>query len=259
MFCRRIAATGVGLTALCLVVSVPADEISVRADEWYPVNGVPEAPRPGFAIELLSRIWADSGYSLDYRLAPWQQSIDQTRRGEVDCIVGAYRGDAPDLLFPEQHLIVDQVTFFVRDGEPWRYQGLASLEQTTVAVIEGYAYGEPLDSWLAGHQGDPELLVASDNNALEDNIRALLEGRVDVLVESTLVMSAKLEEMNLTGRLTSAGTLEERNPVYVACSPAGEKSREYLELFDQGMEALRESGELEEILERYSIPAEFVE
>lgn len=250
------------INALALLLTVPmlgarAETITVRADEWYPVNGVPEAPRPGFAIEILDRIWAAHGYQLDYRIAPWQESLDLARDGAIDCVVGAYVSDAPDLVFPDEHLIVDELAFYVRAGESWRYQGPDSLSGVNVAIIEAYSYGERLNDWFASHENDPSVTVTSGNNALEENIRALLGGQVRTLVDSKLVMSAKIEEMELGGRVESAGSVQERHPVFVACSPEKESSEAYLQVFDQGMREIRESGELGEILQRYNIPSSF--
>ena len=39
----------------CPVVSL-ADTVTLRADEWYPYNGDPDAERPGYMIELAQTI-----------------------------------------------------------------------------------------------------------------------------------------------------------------------------------------------------------
>ncbi len=232
-----------------------ADVISVRADHWYPVNGAPDAEKPGFAIEILERIWGAEGHELDYQRLPWSRSLQMALRGQIDCVVGAYVSDAPDLLFPEHPLAVDEMSFYVAMESPWRYAGLDSLEETRIAVIGGYAYGEPLDSYIREPPESARLTVMRGNHALENNLRLLLAGRVDALVESSMIMTGRLRETGLDSVLRTAGSVEERHPIHVACSPALESSRRYLEIFDRGLERLRDSGELEEILDRYEIPA----
>ena len=241
-----------GLTSIVAV----AETISVRADYWYPINGDPAAPRPGFAIEILDEIWSADGYQLDYQLDPsWADSLASVRSADIDCVVGAYVTDAPDLLFPEQHLIIDENSFFVRDDDEWQFAGLESLEGARLAVSEADSYGEALDEWI---RANPEQVhVGLGDGALDDNLRALVTGEVSVLVESTLVMSARLEEGEVEHLVRRAGVAPDRQAVYVACAPDSDSSSRYLESFDAGMPALRESGRLAEILQRYSIPESF--
>ena len=234
--------------------------ISLRADNWYPINGDPAAPRPGFAIEVLHEIWGAAGYRIDYALKSWSTSLAQARAGEIDCVVGAYIADAPDLLFPDEYLIVDQLRFYVRYDTEWEYTGPGSLgsDQLRLAIIDAYAYGEPVDGWVAGARPE-QLLIHDGNEALDENLRAVITGDATALVDSVLVMSARLENAEIAQRIREAGVIEDRHAVYVACSPEREESREYLRLFDEGMRAMRASGRLAEILARYAIPATFAE
>jgi polar amino acid transport system substrate-binding protein len=73
------------------------------------------------------------------------------------------------------------------------------------------------------------------------------------VVESKYVVSAKLKEMGLMNEVISAGQLGEEEPMYIACSPAKESSKQIIRWIDEGTRKLRESGRLSEIMSRYGL------
>ncbi|GAB3037768.1 substrate-binding periplasmic protein [Bowmanella dokdonensis] len=230
--------------------SVFADTISIRADEWYPINGEPGAAKPGFMIELAEKVFGAAGHTVDYKLMPWERALDSVRKGDFDCVVGAYKEDAPDFVFPDEFWGYDDTAFFTRSGHNWSFDGLDSLLTQKVAVINGYAYGDELDALIEANPGVFQGL--GGNDALEKNIKKLEAGRVDVVIESPSVMQAKLKDMGVSG-IGMAGTMNEPSEMYIACSPAKASSKDYVALVDKGTRALRESGELDAILAKYGM------
>ncbi|MDF2177987.1 transporter substrate-binding domain-containing protein [Aliiglaciecola sp. CAU 1673] len=230
--------------------SCMADTISIRADDWFPINGQPDAAKPGFMIELATRIFTEAGHEVDYKLMPWERAVDSVRKGEFDCVVGAYKEDAPDFIFPNENWGIDDTGFFVKEGDSWTYSGPDSLLQRKVAVINGYAYGDTLDKLIEDNPSVFQGLGGSD--ALEKNVKKLEAGRADVIIESPSVMQAKLKEMGVSG-IVLAGTLDEPSEIYIACSPAKDSSKQYMDLVDKGTAKLRASGELAKIMESYGL------
>lgn len=240
------------LVCLCCGVSVShAETITIRADEWYPVNGQPDSDRPGYMIELASTILAGHDYSVDYQTMPWERAVDSVRKGKYDCVVGAFRGDTPDFVFPRENWGRIATGFYTRAGNPWRYTGLNSLRTQTVGIIGGYAYGDELDSFIL--QNGSLFHAIKGETALENNIEKLLAGRISVIAEAPLVMNAKLKELGLQEQVRPAGRLNEGEPVYIACSPAKPRSRQLVDWFDTGIRELRRSGTLAKILAKYAM------
>ncbi|MCB1837042.1 MAG: transporter substrate-binding domain-containing protein [Alcanivoracaceae bacterium] len=242
-----------GLAASLLLVAAPvhAETLRLRADHWYPFNATPGDANPGFTIEVLEQIFSADHVALDYQLTSWSRALEQAHGGEADCVVGAYREEAPGLLFPRQHFAVDVPTFYVLAGEAWRYEGEASLDGKLVGVIADYSYGEKFDAWMKAHPR--QVNVASGYRPLLNNVRMLLAGRVDVLVETPVVMDALLAEHGLNDALREAGAEASGDGrLYLACtnSPRG---RLFTERFDAGWERLRASGALAEIYGRYGV------
>lgn len=236
-----------------LPAAVFADTIRLRADEWFPVNGDPASARPGFAVELAKAIWQPHGHRIDYQLMAWGRSLEAARDGSIDCVIGADQEEAPDLLFPQTPLYADGVHAYVRQGDNWRFSDETSFARRTVAVISEYSYGERMDAWLADSANALQIQMAYGEAALEGNIRKLLAGRVDLLLESPMVMSAALQDLQLAQFVADAGELDPASPFYIACTPANPQSAEWLRQFDEGARALQDNGAWQAILDRYGL------
>jgi polar amino acid transport system substrate-binding protein len=230
--------------------AVLADTISIRADNWFPMNGQPNAKQPGYMIELATHIFTAAGHTVDYKLLPWERAVDSVRKGEFDCVVGAYKDDAPDFVYPQAPWGMDSTVFFVKAGDSWTYTGLASFQGKKVAVIKGYAYGDEFDKYIIDNSSLFDAIGA--NNGLENNIKKLQAGRVSVVAESPSVMGAKLKKMGVSG-IVAAGSLGASTEMYIACSPAKATSAGYIKLIDEGTARLRASGEFGKILSSYGI------
>lgn len=90
--------------------------ISIRADNWYPMNGNPESNLPGYMIELARAIFKQHGYEVNYETMPWKRALSTVKTGKHDCVVGAYKEDAPGFVFPTESWGMDQADFFVKKG-----------------------------------------------------------------------------------------------------------------------------------------------
>jgi polar amino acid transport system substrate-binding protein len=239
------------LCLTCISTSAISETVSLRADEWYPMNGVPNAAKEGFMIDLAREIFGGAGYDVDYKLMPWERALDEVRQGNADCVVGAYKADAPDFVFPQSVWGMDSNTFFKLKENSWQFNGLDSLINQKVGMISGYAYGDEMNQFITAH---PDTFKAiGSNNALENNLKKLLGKRLTLVMESELVMTAKLEEMGLTGKVVSAGAESEAGAMYIACSPAKASSKTLVGLVDSQMPQLRTSGRLADILRKYGI------
>lgn len=238
---------------LALSFSLHAAEVSIRADEWYPFNGDPSSKMPGFMIEIAETILKKHGHTVDYKNMPWERSIDMVRKGKFDCVVGATEDETPDFVFPTVSLGQDSTKFFAKNDSNWKYNGVDSLKLVRLALISGYDYGDEISNYVEAQKGTDRVQMLSGNNALDQNIKKLLAGRLDVVAESPMVMNAKLQEMKLSGKLIAVGDLDEPYDLYIACSPAKQSSKVYAELLSKGMDELRASGELKAILDKYGL------
>lgn len=239
------------VSSLTLSASCEADEITLAADIWCPINCDPSSTEGGIMIEIAEKAFSASGHTIVYKVIPWKRAIEEARQGRIDGIVGAFIGDAPDFVFPDNELlIVSSNAFFVRKSSGWSYRGVPSLAEIQLGAVREYDYGDVINTYL--EEGNNVQLI-SGKTPLEINIKKLLAGRIDAIVESEIVFWYTVNNMGLGNRVKAAGHIYEPEKCYIAFSPSLPTSEKYAELLSDGVDMLRASGELNLILARYGL------
>jgi polar amino acid transport system substrate-binding protein len=214
-----------------------AADITIVADEWAPYCGRHDAAQPGYGVELVKQIFEAAGYSLVYRIKPWTRAIADTRAGKHNAIIGAFKEEAPDFVFPEEEFGVAVYAVYARAGNDWKYDGLASLRGLSIGVIKDYSYGEAFNSYFK--KNTARVQYVHGQNPLYQNLRKLLSGRIDVLIAVEDVISYKAKEMGVSAEIVNAGRTGVRGKLYVAFSPAVPESVNYAGIVTEGIRRLR--------------------
>lgn len=244
----RVLLSGIVCCLCVCLATVHADTITVVADEWCPYNCDPASDEPGFMIEIAKEVFRQAGHTLAYSIMDWDAAIEAARKGEYNAIVGAYKGDAPDFVFPDESLGTCETGLFVKQGDPWRFTGTNSLAGKKLGIIEGYSY-DSMDEYLAAHKDQTVSF-----KTLEDMLAALSAGTVDVALEDPNVLSLFTMRNFLDNAFVSAGSFGEGPaPVYIAFSPANPKSADYAKILTDGIRAMRASGALADVMKKYGL------
>lgn len=239
------------LPLLALPAAVPAADITIVGDEWCPYNCQPGAEFEGLGVEIARLVFEPEGYQVQYlTLNSWAEAIERTRKGEFDAIIGAYRSDAPDFIFPRQNFAYTSHCFYTLQDSDWIYHSTADLEQVSLGVINGYSYGKVIDEYVKSNPA--RVKITDGNDALEQLISYLVNGDIEVLIEDYRVMSYTLASSPHKERLKKA----ECSPsiwVYIAFSPHQsriESSKKLAKLFDDRFKKLLNTNQLRYILEK---------
>ena len=242
--------------ALTVLQTGPAsggDFITLVADEWCPYNCVPNTDTPGFMIEIAQYAFERLGHTIHYEKTPWARAIRGTREGRYDGIVGTGREETPDFVFPEHELGRAVHVFYVRQGAAWKYGGLASLEEISLGVIRDYSYGNLYETYIEPNKADGKRIqMVSGAVGLMQNIKKLLAGRIDALIEDRAVFQNFLYQANLPDQFEEAGVAYEED-VYIAFSPSHPHATEYAGILSAAVVELRTSGKLTTILIKYGL------
>jgi polar amino acid transport system substrate-binding protein len=231
-----------------------AETLVIAGDIWCPVNCQPGSERPGIFVELAREIFAESGVNVQYQALNWARTLQQVRRGQLNAAVGAGVEDTPDFLYSATPVALSRNCFFTQQSSTWRFTGTSSLAEQRLGVINDYSYGDELNTYIALYRHDSERVqTAAGDTALELNIRKLMHGRVDVVLENAWVIQAMLASQGRTGELREAGCREPDVPIYLAFSPALESSSRYVALFEQGLQRYRANGRLQALLAAYGV------
>jgi polar amino acid transport system substrate-binding protein len=228
-----------------------AAEIIIVADQWPPYCGKAGSTCPGCGVEIAQKVYEAAGNTFKYMNIPWTRAIIETREGNYNAIIGAYKEEAPDFVFPEEEFGVSRYAFYAKRGSLWTYTGIESLQSKKIGLIKGYSYGEELNVYF--EKNSQRVQYVSGHDPLYQNIMKLLAGRFDTLIAGQNVMTYKIKEMGVVGEVINVGVTDISGNLYIAFSPRITKSVKYAEIFSEGIRNLKKSGELDQILERYGL------
>ncbi|MBF0227079.1 MAG: transporter substrate-binding domain-containing protein [Desulfobacterales bacterium] len=252
---RKLLVVVLSITILAVFYNnSSADEITLGADVWCPLNCEPDSNDPGYVVELAKEIFAKSGHTVTYKIIPWARAIKECREGRISGIIGAYVDDAPDFVFPENEIGMIGNSIFTNIDNNWKYTGISSLSTISLGVIRDYAYTEEIDQYIEKYYSEPNRIqIASGKTPLENNINKLNADRMDALIEAEPVFWYTANKMGMKDKLRSAGKVGSPAKAYVAFSPSMPKSKEYAKILSDGIEELRKSGKLLKICEKYGL------
>ncbi|WP_422023152.1 substrate-binding periplasmic protein [Roseibium sp.] len=234
---------------LMLNASAFAQTLTFTADEWCPVNCEPGSERPGYMVEIAEAILKPEGYEINYVTLNWSRALIYTRSGRFNAVFGALKGDAPDFVFPTSPQGMTAVGLFVRQDSNWLYADSSSLANQRIGLIRDYAYGDELEK-LIQQYAKPN--YSGGDKPLELNMRQMIAGRLDIVVEDVNTFRHSAKELGLDREFKLAKTFSEEE-IFVAFSPDAPSSQELADLLGKGMHRLRQTGELAKILARYGL------
>lgn len=246
--------TGVMLLLLSLHSPAVAETITIAADEWPPFNATPNKAPEGYFIDVTREIFGAAGIDVVYKIVPWKRAKSATLNGEFNAAIGASKKSAPNLVFPDEELVCNTLSFWVKKGNPWRFTSASSLESLALGVIDGYDYRATVNEYVQRHKNDIyRIQTVHGDNPLEMNIQKLLAGRIGALVDNEPVVRFVAQEMGVSELIEVAGYGTESECGYLAFSPVIPRSQEHARIFSEGMRRLRENGRLTQLLSRYGV------
>lgn len=230
------------------------DTIVIAADPWCPHNCEAGSEHEGYMVDLARDILGEAGYTVDYVNLSWARALQMTREGQLDAVVGAFTTDAPGLVFPDTPQGRSSIALFTHPDNTWHYNGIESLHDQQLLVINGYSYTEALDRYIEENQADQEKVwVISGPSPLNRAIGLLEQNRTDIFVEDEYVMAWWAMS---TGKAANPPRESGRigmTDAFVAFSPAREDAKELAQLLSEGTRQRIADGRVQQILDRYGL------
>ena len=200
------------------------ENIVLVADECCPYNCDANDSLPGYVIETAKEIFEPLGYRVIYKEVSWNRAIHGARTGEFNAIIGATKREAPDFIFPEKIIGVASQCFYTLQNSSWVFTDLNSLNDISLGAIESYSYGRLKELYIDPNKENPQKIqLITGDSPLERNIRKLILGRIDAIIEDENVIQFELNRINSEIKLKNAG-LFQKEDIYLAFFSIGCKS-----------------------------------
>lgn len=225
--------------------------VKLRADQWMPFNGTPDAQKPGYVIDIARAIFVPKGIAVDYATLPWIDTLKAARAGEIDGAIGANVTEGADLIEGAEPIGIPKMALFVRKGHPWKYENIQSLNTIRMGAIIDYSYWDALDAYIKSHN-DKNITFFKGENPLTDALEKLSAKEIDVMPETLPVFIWALKSRGLAFADYRIAYLTEGQPIFIAFSKT-DQGRRFSTVFEEGIRKLRANGQLAKILSTYGI------
>ncbi|MDK8465678.1 transporter substrate-binding domain-containing protein [Marinobacter sp. SS13-12] len=215
--------------------------ITLVGDKWCPFNCNDHPDHRGVLVEKAASALAEEGFKLEYIEIPWSRAIISVRDGQYDAIVGTGISETPDFHFPPEPLANAHHSFFTLPTSAWEYQGLESLKDIRIGVIQDYSYGGLYEDYIKENQdNESRVVILRGDRVLPRLVEMLGLGRIDVLVAEERVLNYHFALSGQENPLRHAGLANEE-ALYVAFSPALDDGAEFAEALGHGMKKIEKS------------------
>lgn len=229
------------------------EEVIIAADRWCPYNCAPNSERPGYMVELaqsaLNAI-APNTYRIVYRVMPWRRAIIQAEIGKIHGVIGAVPSEASELIFPREEQGQMKDSFFTLAESEWTFTDVDKIRLEPgfiIGGVDGYNYSAGISDFLSHHTRNA--YIASGLQAHRKLLELLTLRRISAYVGNEFVFFYNLKELGLDkAGYRIAGSSEISEKLYIAFN-----SDYFARLLSEGTELIRESGELQIILQRYGL------
>lgn len=231
------------LAAFCFAAR--GDNIIHAIQAEWPPYVIDNPQMPGLAVELVSRAFATQGYTLQLTIKPWNRALKEAQYGRDQIVLAAWYSEqrTQNLAFSKPYLFSD-IHLFARRGYPAHYTSLNDFKGQRIGLVQNYAYDSSLMT-------DPELTLLPAETLLI-NLRKLQNGRIDLLAGERRVALWTMHANHIEpGSLIPLEPELSRTPVHIMVGKNNPKAGLYLDVFEKGMEAIRDNGEYATIMTKY--------
>lgn len=238
------------IAALALMVGTPAAEarrVVMCTVPWAPFYD-PGLEDDGFISEISRAAFNAAGHRAELEFMPWARAMLEVRQGDRHVLMGAYYTEerAETYIASDRIYTTSVGLVALEDLGVTSYDELRDLSEYTIGYGRGWATTDEFDN---ADYLDKE---AADNNVL--NVRKLYAGRIDMIAMNFDRFSQIAadegfdpdEAVFLDPPLQSSG-------LYLMASRAIDDPETLIEGFNEGLEAIRENGRYDEIIERFGV------
>ncbi len=226
--------------------------ITLAADIWCPYNCDPQSAKPGYVVELAQLVFERAGYRVEYLVLPWARTLQSVEQGVITAAIGATAQELPSALFPQQEVGRFRGHLITARSMSWRYLEPASLKGMRIGVVNSYDYGS-FNRFIERNRDSDLLQVLSGQDAINRGLAMVARRRLDAFIEDRDVAAYTITQMELEQQLVVGDPVGSAIKLYIAFSSKLPQSKQYAQVLNDGIVALRASGELAQILNRYGI------
>ena len=225
--------------------------LKIASDDWCPYI-CDDKEKPGYVVEIIKTVMAAHHIDLEFEVMPLGRAFLEVENNHLDLVLALTEVHIKEhSLIPSDVIIGDYANdFFVLSDNPFRFKNIDQLKAERLGVVESYEYGADLDAFIRLH---PEKIhIAHGRAPLQQNINMLLKGRLSVVLDTKNTVQSFLHQQKISN-VIYAGTQGSTAPLYIGFNPRLSNLPALQLHLSNGLEELRTTGQLKQLLQRYGI------
>ena len=230
-----------------------AEEVVLGADVFCPYNcdtlEDPQSEFPGYMVELLNAIAEQQGIELSIVKRPASRIAMEMKEGTLHGTISVF--STQDVTAFGAKL---QPCFVTRKDNPWEFKGPESLLEICLGLVPDYGYAQ----WVMDHaqkysKDETKIQWLRGEEPLVQNLKKIVAQRIDATRgdAGAILWAAKQHQLDTELKLVGCG-----DPSILRAIGFAENFSEkqaYLERFNAGYETLKQSGRVQQLLDKYGL------
>jgi polar amino acid transport system substrate-binding protein len=240
---------------VCVVVFVQVSQaktIKVAAIDWCPQICIDEE-KPGYTVDLIKKVFEGSEYTLEIDIFPWTRAIEYVSNGSYDALLAPAKKEAPHLTFPGTAIGYQKMCFFTDKKSAWLYKDESSLKNMQIGIANDSSI-EELNNYIKKNPKQFQYQPYHERYVVK-NAQKVLTKRIDAFLFTKNTTIFELEKEKLNSQIRNAGCVSQAD-VYLAFTSVSQKQSQIskvIKYFDNEMDALIKTNEIDNILLKYGI------
>ncbi|MBP1926569.1 methyl-accepting chemotaxis protein [Sedimentibacter acidaminivorans] len=224
-----------------IVATAPYEPFIIYDSEKDTVSGID--------VDIINKIYSDSGYQIEYKIVPWDTSINMLKNGLADIIptIAINKEREEFLNFSINYRTESKYNFYTSKENNISIESIKDLSNKRVGVLAGYTYYSDFDKNGTFHR---------DFSVKEEiMLKKLLKGQIDVIILNSYSGDYIIKKMRLGNKIklenykhVEADTTETRLGF---CKIKNNK--EAIDLFNKKYFELENDGTIKKITKKYLV------
>lgn len=222
--------------------------VSLASVPWPPYYGQ-YLPNYGIGPEVVTASFESMGYRVEYHFMAWARALKEVKEGKYDGACNAYYTDERAKIYMlSEPYMESSIVFFRRKGSSYSWNNLEDLKPYRIGVVKGYANSPEFDAanFLKKKVSSREIL----------NVKKLLLKQCELVVMDKFT-GFYINDVKLFGH--ERNVIEAIDPplmvnrMYVAFSRVVPGTSVKLDIFNRGLDKIKQNGKLDEILKSHGM------
>lgn len=218
----------------------------------YPPYEVEENGKiTGMAVEIVEEVFQRMQKPVNIRLQPWDVALEMIKTGDADAVFTIFKTPAREQYadYNKEMLLPQMISLFTRKNAKIEYDGnLIKLQDYRFGIVKAVSYGSIIDS--AFNQDIIRSVFIYETG--QDNMEALLNGKIDILVSNRLGAWYILQQMGRADEVQELSPIVQSVPSYIAFSKVKDLNM-IKDSFDNILKIMKEDGSYRKITDKYML------